>query len=72
MFHSEPTLTPQESQEIKDKARWLCWVANPFVDFYVIVAIGATGPSMTMGVAHQHEDLQTRDHAKELYVPHHL
>ena len=72
MFHSEPMLTPQESQEIKDKARWLRWVANPFVDFYAIVAIGATGPSITMGITHQHEDSQTRDHAKDLCIPHHL
>ncbi|KAF9786096.1 hypothetical protein BJ322DRAFT_1107959 [Thelephora terrestris] len=63
---SEPTLTRKENQEIKDGARWLRRVTNPFVDFYVILAIGATGSSTAAGVARQHEDSQTRDHAKDL------
>lgn len=66
MTYSEPMLTPQESREIKDGARWLRHVANPFVDLYAIVAIGAAGSSTATGVACQREDLQTQDHAKDL------
>lgn len=65
--HSELRLTPQESEEIEDKSRWLRRVANPFVDFYVIIAIGAAGASTAAtGVARQREDEQMRDHAKDL------
>ena len=63
---SELKLTPQESEEIKDKSRWLRRVANPFVDFYVVVAIGAAGSPTAAGVTHRHEDRQARDHAKDL------
>ncbi|KAF9786305.1 hypothetical protein BJ322DRAFT_1108158 [Thelephora terrestris] len=62
----ELRLTPQEAEEIKEKSRWLRRVANPFVDFYVIISIGAAGASETAGVAQQHENRQMRDHAKDL------
>jgi len=65
---SEPRLTPQEIEEIKDKGRWLRRVVNPFVDFYVIVAIGAAGSPTTAEVAQRREDKQIRDHAKDLYA----
>jgi hypothetical protein len=69
MDSSELKLTPQECEEIKDKGRWLRRVANPFVDFYVIVAIGAAGSPMTTEVTQRREDKQVRDHAKDLYDP---
>jgi hypothetical protein len=65
---SEPALTPQETEAIKDKARWLRRVANPFADFYVIVAIGAAGSPTVTEAARRHGDKQTRTHAKDLYV----
>jgi hypothetical protein len=61
-----PSLTPQEIAEMKDKARWLRRVANPFIDFYVIMAVGAAGSTTTTEVARRREDKQTRDHAKDL------
>ncbi|KAF9791087.1 hypothetical protein BJ322DRAFT_1208320 [Thelephora terrestris] len=63
---SEPALTPQETEAIKDKARWLRRVANPFADFYVIVAIGAAGSPTVTEAARRHGDKQTRTHAKDL------
>jgi hypothetical protein len=64
---SELGLTPQEKEEIKDKGRWLRRIANPFIDFYVIVTVGAAGSPMTAEVvARRHEDKQIRDHAKDL------
>jgi len=63
---SEPTLTPQEKQEIKDKARWLRRIVNPFVDFYIILAVGAAGSPTATEAARRREDKQTRDHAKDL------
>lgn len=63
---SELVLTPQENQEIKEKARWLRRVVNPFVDFYIILAVGAAGSPTATEMARRHEDRQTRDHAKDL------
>jgi len=63
---SEPTLTPQEKQEIKDKARWLRRIVNPFVDFYIILAVGAASSPTATEAAQRREDKQTRDHAKDL------
>lgn len=62
---SELRLTPEESEEIKEKSRWLRRVANPFVDLYLIVAVGAAG-SPTATEVQRCEDRQTRDHAKNL------
>lgn len=59
-------LTPLEDRELKDKGRWLRRVANPFVDFYVIVTIGAAGSPMTTDATRRHEDKQIRDLAKDL------
>lgn len=64
--HSKFRLTPQENDEIKDKGRWLRRVANPYIDFYIIMAIGATGSPTTAEVAHRREDKQVRDHASDL------
>jgi hypothetical protein len=62
-------LTPQESEAIKDKGRWLRRVVNPFTDFYMIVAIGAAGsPTTTEAAGRRREERQARDHAKDLYV----
>ena len=62
-------LTSQEREEIKDKARWLRRIANPFLDFYVILAVGVTGsPTAAEVTQRRHEDKQIRDHAKELYA----
>jgi len=44
-------LTSQEREEVKDKARWLRRVVNPFLDFYVILAVGVAGSSTTAEVA---------------------
>ena len=60
------TLTAQENEQINDKARWLRRVVNPFVDFYVIVAVGAAGSPTATEAARGREDRQTRDHAKDL------
>ena len=67
MIHcSALTLTAQENEEINDKARWLRCVVNPFVDFYIIMAIGAAGSPTATGAARGREDRPTRDHAKDL------
>jgi hypothetical protein len=65
-IHREFSLTPQEREDIKEKARWLRRVANPFIDFYIIMAIGAAGPPAADEVTQRHEDRQIRDHAKDL------
>jgi hypothetical protein len=52
--------------EIRDKARWLRRVANPFIDFYFIVTVGAAGSSASIDAARNHCDKQIRDHAKDL------
>ena len=59
-------LTSPEQGEIKDKGRWLRRIANPFIDFYVIMAIGAAGSPTTVEVARRREDKQIRDHAQDL------
>ena len=64
---NELRLTPQEREEVKDKARWLRRVINPFLDFYVILAVGVAGLSTTTEAAHgRREDSRIRDHAKDL------
>jgi hypothetical protein len=63
---SELRLTSEEKEEIKDKGRWLRRIANPFVDFYVIIAIGAAGSPTTAEVARRREDKQIRDYAQDL------
>lgn len=64
--HSTLTLTSQENAEINDKARWLRRAVNPFVDFYVIMAVGAAGSPTATEAARGREDRQARDHAKDL------
>jgi hypothetical protein len=60
-------LTPEENAEVRDKGRWLRRVANPFVDFYVIMAVGAAGSPTTAETARRRaEDKQIRDHSKDL------
>lgn len=59
-------LTSQEREEIKDKARWLRRIANSYLDFYVILAIGVAASPTTEVTQRRHEDKQIRDHAKEL------
>ncbi|KAF9778071.1 hypothetical protein BJ322DRAFT_1114611 [Thelephora terrestris] len=49
-------LSPQEKEDIKEKARWLRRVANPFVDFYIIVVIGAAGSPAATEAARGRED----------------
>ena len=66
MAHRELGLTHVESEAIKEKARWLRRVANPFADFYVIMAIGAAGSPTATEAARGRGDKQTRDHAKDL------
>jgi len=52
---------------VKDKARWLRRIVNPYLDLYIILSIGAAGTS-TLAEAAQGRgvDKQIRDHAKEL------
>ena len=52
--------------EMKEKARWLRRVANPYIDFYLVVAIGATGSPEAIKAARNHQDKQIRDHVKDL------
>ena len=67
---SELNLTAQENGEIRDRGRWLRRVVNPFVNFYIILAVGAAGSPTTTEVARRHgEDKQVWDYAKDLYVP---
>lgn len=66
--YSQPLLTDDECKEIANNARCLRRVANPFGDFYFIVAIGAAGSPTSNEVAQTCEDKQTRDHARNLYV----
>lgn len=63
---SELRLSQEEKAEIKDKGRWMRRVVNPFVDFYVIVTIGAAGSPMAVEATQRREDRQVRDHAKDL------
>ncbi|KAF9790581.1 hypothetical protein BJ322DRAFT_1104237 [Thelephora terrestris] len=62
---SEPKLTPQENEEIREKSSWLRRVANPFVDLYIVVSIGAAGSAATE-VSRRPEDRRARDHAQDL------
>lgn len=66
--YSQPLLTNDKCKEITNNARCLCRVANPFGDFYFIVAIGAAGSPTSTEVAQTCEDKQTQDHARNLYV----
>jgi len=60
-------LTSKEREEVKEKARWLCRVVNPFLDFHVILAVGVAGSSTAAEEAQgRREDKLIRDHAKNL------
>ena len=64
--HSTLMLTTQENAEINDRARWLHRAVNPFMDFYVIMAVSTAGSPTATEAAQGHEDRQPRDHAKDL------
>jgi hypothetical protein len=61
-----PLLTPEESKQFKQEARWLRRAAHPFKDFYNIVAIGATGTSTAAEMARRQDDPEVRDLLKDL------
>ena len=63
---SNPHLTLQESTEIKDKARWLCHVVNPFIDVYLILAVGAGGSPTATEIAWMCQDKETKGHVRDL------
>ena len=63
-----PPLTSQEQALVKDRARWLRRVVNPFADFNTIVTIG-TITSLSTGAASQREnDPDAQDYLKDLWV----
>jgi hypothetical protein len=63
---SELCLTPQESVEIKDKARWLRRVVNPFADLYLILAVGAAGSPTATETTQTRQDREIQGHVKDL------
>lgn len=61
-------LTPEQNAEIKERGRWLRRVANPFVDFYKITAIGADGSPTTAEAVQRRNDKLIRNYSQELRV----
>lgn len=63
-----PPLTSQEQVLVKDRARWLRRVVNPFADFNIIVTIGTITSSSTGATSQRENDPDAQDYLKDLWV----
>ena len=64
----KPILTAEEQDQVKAGARWLRRVANPFVDFHIIVTVGTAVSSVVANVSQRNANPDVQDYLKDLYV----
>ena len=63
---NRPILTPEEQGQVKAGARWLRRIANPFIDFHVIVTVGTAVSSMNTGASQTQDNSDVQGYLKDL------
>ena len=64
--NDSPLLAPEEKEQIRAGARWLCHVANPFVDFHIIVTVGVAVSLTTTQTSQGQDNPNVQEHLKDL------